>query len=75
MSGVSLDLLLLFCFTVLNSNNCAIVNAEELPIFLSLVSTFEPFNTILITFITGGEIESISDCQLNVSFDFKSFLF
>ena len=56
-----------FCFKVLNRNNCAVVKAEELR-FLSLVSTFEPINTILIKLITGGEIESISDCELNVFF-------
>ena len=49
-----------------------IVKAEELCL-LSLVSMFEPFNTILIKLITGGEIESISDCELNVSFDIASF--
>ena len=44
-------------------------------VFLSLVSKFEPFNTILRKLVTGGEIESISDCELNVSFDITSFLF
>ena len=50
---------------VLNCNNCAIVKAEELR-FLSLISTFEPFNAILTKLITGGEIESISYCELNI---------
>ena len=63
---------LFVCFTVLNCNNCVIVKAEELCL-LSLVSMFELFNTILIKLITGEEIESISDCELNVSFDITSF--
>ena len=44
-------------------------------VFLSLVSKFEPFNTILRKLVTGGERESISDFELNVSFDITSFLF